>query len=76
MWIKESGTTSVTSSVTTSVTSVFDSVNKELICEIDSSSNWYIYSYDSTKVKCSKTVIEGNSNCIKLYICYVKVGEV
>jgi hypothetical protein len=64
MWIKESGTTSVTS--TSSVTSVFDSVDKELICEIDSSSNWYIYSYDSTKVKCSKTVIEGNSNCIKI----------
>lgn len=66
MWIKESGTTAVTTAVTTSVTSVFDSVEKELICEIDSSSNWYIYSYDSTKVKCSKTVIEGNSNCIKI----------
>ena len=59
MWIKESGTTSVTG-----VT--FDSVDDTFTYKIGSSSNWYIYDYDSSKVKCSKTVVSGDSNYIKI----------
>ena len=59
MWIEEIDKTLV-SGVT------FDSLEKSFTYKIGSSSNWYIYSYDSTKVKCSKTVVSGDSNYIKI----------